>query len=528
MSGVKVFFGLLAVRILSVFIVQSWYVPDEYWQSLEVSHKLVFGYGHLTWEWSKGIRSYIHPVIIAGIYKALEALSLDDVQYLVIVPRIFQAILTAFADYRFYKWTGQSKWSLFMIVSSWFWFYTGSRTLANTVEAALTSIALSYFPWGGKESSSFLWYVALVCFVRPTAAITWLPLCFHHIRSSSLSVLRNIFLRYLPIGLIVGGASVAIDYLAHGSFILTPIEFLKVNVWQEIGIFYGTSPWYWYLVAGLPTVLGLTTLPFLLATIDTLLNRSTFPQRLVLLWSIVFTLAIYSLLPHKEFRFILPILPMCLYITSDYLSRWSRKANDVLIWIVSLALLIANVAPAAYLSIVHQKGTVDVMPHLAKIAKEYKDEDGHRAKLLFLMPCHSTPYFSHIHQNVSMRFLTCEPNFSQQDNYVDEADHFYKDPLAWYRFHIPVYPRTAMPTHLVMFDNLVEKLPEILVDYQQIHAVPHADYPLTERIGNKVLVYERVNPNKQRNDEIIGSGDRPATSTQQARKSQGQQKKKQT
>lgn len=115
------------------------------------------------------------------------------------------------------------------------------------------------------------------------------------------------------------------------------------------------------------------------------------------------------------------------------------------------------------------------MPHLAKIAREYKDENGHRAKLLFLMPCHSTPYFSHIHENVTMRFLTCEPNFNQQSNYVDEADYFYKDPLTWYRSHIPVYPKTAMPTHLIMFDNLVEKLPEILVDYQQIHNVDHAE-----------------------------------------------------
>lgn len=224
-----------------------------------------------------------------------------------------------------------------------------------------------------------------------------------------------------------------------------------------------------------------------------------------------------------------------------------------LIWFVSLALLTANIAPAVYLSLVHQRGTVDVMPHLAKIAKEYKDEDGHRAKLLFLMPCHSTPYFSHIHQNISMRFLTCEPNFNEQSNYVDEADHFYKDPLEWYRFHIPVYPRTAMPTHLIMFDKLVEKLPEVLINYQQIIDIQHTDvrfsisifrlkficrslklflyfriqYPLTDRIGNKVLVYERVNPN-QRNDEVIsGSGDQPST-TQQVRKSQNQPKKKQT
>lgn len=84
---------------------------------------------------------------------------------------------------------------------------------------------------------------------------------------------------------------------------------------------------YWYLTFGLPTVLGLTTLPFALACVHALRYRAVHPERLVLLQSIVFTLIIYSLLPHKEFRFILPILPMCLFITSEYLSQWSRKAN---------------------------------------------------------------------------------------------------------------------------------------------------------------------------------------------------------
>ncbi|KAJ6296068.1 hypothetical protein OIU78_023996 [Salix suchowensis] len=27
---------------------------DEHWQALEVAHRIVFGYGHLTWEWRKG------------------------------------------------------------------------------------------------------------------------------------------------------------------------------------------------------------------------------------------------------------------------------------------------------------------------------------------------------------------------------------------------------------------------------------------------------------------------------------------
>ena len=39
-----VFGLLLTVRIASIFIVNTFFSPDEYWQSLEVGHKLVYGY----------------------------------------------------------------------------------------------------------------------------------------------------------------------------------------------------------------------------------------------------------------------------------------------------------------------------------------------------------------------------------------------------------------------------------------------------------------------------------------------------
>lgn len=68
---------IVIVRILSVFLVQTWYVPDEYWQTLEVAHKQVFGYGDLTWEWQKGIRSYLYPSLVAVLYTILKYTGLD-------------------------------------------------------------------------------------------------------------------------------------------------------------------------------------------------------------------------------------------------------------------------------------------------------------------------------------------------------------------------------------------------------------------------------------------------------------------
>lgn len=39
----KLFSGLVALRVVNALFIQTSYVPDEYWQSLEVSHNMAFG-----------------------------------------------------------------------------------------------------------------------------------------------------------------------------------------------------------------------------------------------------------------------------------------------------------------------------------------------------------------------------------------------------------------------------------------------------------------------------------------------------
>jgi len=34
---------------------------------------------------------------------------------------------------------------------------------------------------------------------------------------------------------------------------------------------------------------------------------------------------------------------------------------------------------------------------------------GRVKSILFLMPCHSTPYYSTLHRNIPMQFLDCTP-----------------------------------------------------------------------------------------------------------------------
>lgn len=487
----NVFAAFLLFRVLSVFVVKTWFVPDEYWQSEEVAHNLTFGYGYLTWEWTKGIRSYFHPLSIAAIYRLLAWFGLDQVENLVLAPRIFQALLSAFSDYCFYRWSDNSKWSIFLIVTSWFWFYTATRTLINTVETCLTTIALSVFPRHRElDSHLFLWIATFIILIRPTAAILWTPLCIIHIKNSIHPFLKLIT-KYLFIDFIIGTIVIAVDSYAHGRFIITPIEFFKFNVLDNVGSFYGTHPWHWYFTVGLPVVLGITLLPFLFAAAQTLQNRQTYPDRYNLLLVIFVTLAAYSFLPHKEFRFILPVLPICLHITADFLKNWSRNASTITIWIVMLCLLVFNAIPAIYLSTIHQRGTTEIMRLIARIAREYRDLDGHHAKLIFLMPCHSTPFYSQIHQNVSLQFLTCEPNFYQEENYQTEADTFYANPSAWLGSHIPNHPKSEMPTHAVFFDSLQPEIGVFLQSYKLIENITHTEY-IHSHVGRNILLYEWI------------------------------------
>ena len=40
-------------------------------------------------------------------------------------------------------------------------------------------------------------------------------------------------------------------------------------------------------------------------------------------------------------------------------------------------------------------------------------------------------FFSHLHSNVTVRFLTCEPNLAGLPHYQDESDKFFNNPGHW-------------------------------------------------------------------------------------------------
>lgn len=90
----------LIYRSLFLLLPRTFFQPDEFYQALEPAHNLVFGYGHLTWEWrdlpSGGgggwwdevvvggrMRSWLWPSIFMGVYQLLRILHLDETDLIV-------------------------------------------------------------------------------------------------------------------------------------------------------------------------------------------------------------------------------------------------------------------------------------------------------------------------------------------------------------------------------------------------------------------------------------------------------------
>lgn len=79
----RILLGLLCIRIFNALTINTFFQPDEYYQSLEPAWKLVFGYGETTWEWTERIRGFLYPSVFAIVWAVLKAIGIREPDILV-------------------------------------------------------------------------------------------------------------------------------------------------------------------------------------------------------------------------------------------------------------------------------------------------------------------------------------------------------------------------------------------------------------------------------------------------------------
>ncbi|KAH8481943.1 hypothetical protein H0E87_029412 [Populus deltoides] len=500
----NIFTLCLAFRIVNSLLIQTYFNPDEHWQALEVAHRIVFGYGHLTWEWRKGIRSYFHPLLFAVLYKVLALFGLDTPWFMAHAPRLLQALFSAVGDLYFYKLSNAifgnfvAKWALFSQLANWFMFFCFNRTLSNSLETVLTLVGLYYWPCMRASPSKVplvlrkwgLAIAALACAIRPTSAITWVYVGLLEL-AVTCDRLKFLVLEVVPIGALVLALSCLLDRLMYGSWVIVPLNFLKFNFLSSGGDYYGTHKWHWYFSQGL-TVMLFTFLPFSIA-------GSIKSKCWKLSGLIAWVLIVYSIQGHKEFRFVLPMLPIALMFSGYSLSVMAKSDSDSRrkgspnsrmkrpskVGFAIFVLLATNIPMALYMSLVHQRGTEDVMIYLSKEAQNEKVKG-----ILFLMPCHATPYYSTLHYDLPMRILDCSP--SEEKGIPDESDHFMMDPVS---FVSTLMTNGSLPSHVVLFDSEEKLLRDFLISHSfiEIRRFFHAHFKVDRDLQASVVVYALAN-----------------------------------
>lgn len=299
--------------------------------------------------------------------------------------------------------------------------------------------------------------------------------------------------------------SAIIDRIFYQAWVFPPLNFLYFNVVQSLAIFYGNNDWHYYLSQGFPLLLT-TALPFTLISLYRVIAGTKTSLQLDLTsHTVLFNLAItclfvpatLSIIAHKEVRFIYPLLPALHVITAVQLSSFfkpifdqnktttSRSTKSTGKRLVLTFLLVLNIIICLYTSLIHNSGLVGLTKYLRnEFESQYLGSSPSTNMTVgMLMPCHSTPWRSHIQYppsgsraGIDAWALTCEPplhlNTTEKQIYLDEADLFYEDPSLWLKSNmVRTHPRYRHNTHestISKNKSLRREWPDYLIFFAQL------------------------------------------------------------
>ncbi|EXJ75886.1 uncharacterized protein A1O5_00394 [Cladophialophora psammophila CBS 110553] len=440
-------------------------------------------------------------------------------EVLLAAPKTLQAIFAATAD--FYTWrlassvygdgsTASLATLLLTVVSPWQWFCS-TRTFSNSLETTLTIIALYNWPWNrtlphdGNDDAlktkqekkriltqdnsttekasadevtrlrRALLCAAVATILRPTNILIWMILTFLTFVRDWNSIGLNwveciVFFRETVLcGGIILLSSAILDRICYDAWVFPPLNFLRINVVQSLATFYGNNDWHYYVSQGYPLLLT-TALPFTMIGLFRVLSSSkdpsfaqTPPAGRNALYSLSITCllvpAAFSVIAHKEVRFIYPLLPALHTLTALPLASFfhpltSRSPSLHLAKRLLLFLILSlNFTISFYTTQIHNSGIIGLTDYLRhEFEMVYLDSPMPLSMTVgMLMPCHSTPWRSHLqyppsstHPGIRAWALTCEPplnlNATEKSSYLDEADQFYANPSIWIKKHMSRYP----------------------------------------------------------------------------------------
>ncbi len=299
----------LGARLWLAFTDDGLYWPDEIYQSLEPAHRLVFGYGLVPWEFVQGARSWAFPGVLAAVLKLCALLGLTGPSaYLGAVRALFcaAAAATGYGAYRLARALGAGELAAAAGAATFLLgavpIYFAHRAMSETASAAPVVFGLALL----LERDRPRWKVLLGASLLGVAVLFRLQNGVFAAGALALLAFRR-----EPRALLEAAAALAgwaalhglLDLLTWGSLFHSAAVYLRFNLVEGQAARWGTAEATYYA-----RVLW-TSMPAVAASLLVLWALGARRAPGLSLVALAFFL-LHSAVPHKELRFLFPLLPV--------------------------------------------------------------------------------------------------------------------------------------------------------------------------------------------------------------------------
>lgn len=324
----------------------TFFHPDEVYQTLEVAHKFVYGYGLITWDWKLnswyvignqqsygGVRSLITPMFFSIIFILGNALNLNYWNQILPLTRVILVLNFIFGIYIASKLLKELDPDEYKISNKIFLIFAlfyqdlllySSKTITNTMITPIMFFPLYIWMKKDLEERQDKWALELIAgflvgisiWMRPDSGII---MAFFVLLNTEKLKLRKFvtFGTGFFISFILNGY---LDLLYYGKFFVSFINFLNFN--SDNQALFGTNPFGWYFQTFILErgsffyIFLLTSILLLIFLIYYIYNtifekkqNELFVRRFELLIKLIFwtflVLMWWETQPHKEERFMI-------------------------------------------------------------------------------------------------------------------------------------------------------------------------------------------------------------------------------
>lgn len=384
--------------------------PDEYWQVTQVAYRTVYGdpqNGYdidLPWELHNDyrLRNTIYPLFLAVPMYFLKITGLDTNMAIRLCPYLVHMLLVLLGDH--YLWRVGRETVGKQATQCAFVFYLTNRVqnaliircFTNAIEEIISIIAFYFYSRVGSSLTAntaiFTALVSVQFMMRNTSPIGWIPLLFIKVFRDGAFVPFLICAVTIALPIVVGATLLDSLFYSQGQpnfeWTFTGLNFLRINLVEGLSKYFGDHPWWFYLVVFGPAMFTVLYPLVLLAiykyTTETLAKGGS-PD---IAYMTVFYVIVFSIIGHKEKRFLLPIFPFCVLAVGYLLVRKAREWRSKVTYIIYFSVYIELLIQAVYL-----------VNHRLWVFTDYMLAKGEPIVSFYTMKRYDQPWYSNLHTN---------------------------------------------------------------------------------------------------------------------------------